>query len=182
MKLQIFNFVALIVLFMGWLSCTSDLDNPNEIDDLNDLHTFKWDASQQQEEFRPVNLGKESSYFAIDDNIVSFAVPYLVGSQAIEHPGYNLWAILLIMAEGSDVTSLAPIITLAPGATITLIEDRTEKEVLAKQVDYTGIAEVGIYNFRHQIDFTVIVPDGSTVTYMCLAVAIGDVLPWGGNP
>ena len=172
MKFQILKFFTISALLMGWLSCTSDLDDG---DDLNKPQTFKWDGLEQQEEFRPVNPGKESSYFAIDDKIVSFAVPYLVGTKVIEYPHHPYWSILLIMAEDTDVTSLNPVITLTPGATMTLIHDRKEQDP-PNQVDYTGIAEVGRYNFRHQIDFTIIAPDGSTFTYMCLAVAIGDVL------
>ena len=166
MKSQKIKFVALITLLMGWFSCTNDLNTPQ---------TFKWDASKQQEKFLPINQGKESAYFVIDDNIISFAVPYLVYTKVIEDPEHQLPSILLIMAEGTDVTSLAPIITLAPGVTMTMIHDRSEQ--VPNQVDYTGIAEVGKYNFRHQIDFTVIAPDGTTVTYLCLAVALGDVLP-----
>ena len=160
MKSPLFKFIAIFALLMGCFSCSND-------------NGFQWDSSKQQEEYRPVNPGKKSSYFAIDDNIISFAVPYLVGTKVIEYPQHNSWTIWLIMAEGTDVAKLAPIITLAPDATITLIEDRNE-QIPAKQFDYTGIAEVGAYNFRHQVDFTVIAPDGSTVTYLCLATAIGD--------
>ena len=172
MKIQTFKFIALLALLMGWFSCSND----------DDPYRFQWDDSTQQEEYRPINPGEESSYFAIDENIISFAVPYLVGTKTLEylpHPADGLnshsWFILLIMAEGTDVTSLTPIITLAPSVTITWIHDRNEQGA-ANQVDYTGIAEVGAFNFKHQIDFTVMAPDGSTVTYMCLAVAIGDVL------
>ena len=171
MKTQMLKLIVLLALFMGWFSCTGDLNDG-----------FQWDSSKQQEEFRPVNQGEKSSYFKIDGNIISFAVPHLVGTIAYEYvsqPGWespeSLWSISLIMAEGTDVTSLSPVITLAPGATITWIVDRNDQ--ISKQVDYTGIAEVGVYNFRNQVDFTVIASDGSTVTYMFLAVAIGDVLP-----
>ena len=181
MKLQSIKLIAILVLFMGWFSCTNDNDpsgfqwDDSEQQD-NLPYRFQWDDSEQQEEYRPVKPGGESSSFKIDDNIISFAVPYLIGTKVIEYTQHHNLSILLIMAEGTDVTSLTPIITLAPGTTITLIEDRNE-HVPANQVDYTGITEVGEYNFRHQIDITVIVPDGSIVTYMCLAVAIGDVLP-----
>ena len=167
---------------MGWFSCTSDLNDPQM------YIRFQWDGSEQQEEFRPVNQGKASSSFAIDDNIISFAVPYLVGTLVGEHipdpswkgiEGYSphLWTITLIMAKGTDVTSLAPIITLAPGATITWIHTNTDK-----QVDYTGIVEVGEYNFRQQFTVTLIATDGSQKSYMFLAVAIGDVLPCANCP
>ena len=190
MKLQIFKLVALVALFMGGLSCTNDLDDPQSGDPQSDnpkTYPFKWDGSKQQEEFRPINQGTESSSFSIDSIFISFAVPYLVGTVVFERlpeSGYggpnsfspHFWVVTLIMAKGTDVTKLAPVITLAPGATITLIDTGNE-QVPAKQVNYTGIAEVGAYNFRHQVDFTVIAPDGSTVKYKFLAVAIGDLLP-----
>ena len=180
MKLQMFKLIALIALFIGLFSCTKEEDDPNG---------FQWDDSKQQEEFRPVDQGKKSSYFKIDNNIISFAVPYLVGTRVIEYPpgtveGYNIWSINLIMAKGIDVSKLAPVITLAPGATITRIEWIKNNENPPKpeyygsiDVDYTGIAEVGEYNFKYQIDFIVRAPDGSIVKYKCSAVAIGDVLP-----
>ena len=177
-RIHTFKLVAFIALFMGWSSCTSDEDHSN---------VFQWNDSKQQEEYRPVDTGKASSYFAIDDNIISFAVPNLVGTKVVKYltetdlvspdgfRHYKLCAIILIMSKGTDVTKLAPVITLTPGATITCIHPRNE-QTPSQQVDYIGIAKVGEYNFRHQVDFTVIAPDGSTVTYMCLAVAIGDVL------
>jgi len=165
MKLQILKFVALMALMAlmaGEFSCTKEKDWP-------------------QDEFQPINSGKKSSYITIDSNIISFAVPYLVHTLANEHPsqpGYgspeglspHIWTIGLFMAKGTDVTKLSPIITLATGATITLISTSND-QVPAKQVDYTGIADVGEHNFRHQVDFTVIAPDGSTVTYKFLASA-----------
>jgi len=192
MKSQIFKFVALLALFIGWFSCTEDEDNPNG---------FQWDDSTQQEEFRPVNPGGKSSYFKIDDNIISFAVPYLVGTRVNEYPsepgwgspeGFSphIWTITLVMAKGVDVTKLAPVITLAPGATITQIDWRINTErfppilddVVTIDVDYTGIAEVGVYNFKCQVVFTVRASDGSIVNYIFLAVAIGNVSICCGCP
>ena len=178
MKLKMIKFVALVALFMGWSSCSKDEDDPKG---------FQWDDSKQQEEFRPVNQGKESSYFKIDNNIISFAVPYLVGTWALEwgspDGGPRIWTVTLIMAKGTDVAKLAPVITLAPGATITRIEwienyPPKQDDYAKIDVDYTGIAEVGVYNFKCQVDFTVRAPDGSIVEYIFLAVAIGDVLPY----
>ena len=51
------------------------------------------------------------------------------------------------MAEGTDVTSLAPIISLAPGVTITS-------------------QHAGEQDFSQQIEYTVIGEDGSTVSYL----------------
>ena len=73
---------------------------------------------------------KTSSAFAIDKNITSFEVANLVDKIIVEHPprpnygGPNafsphVWTITLIMAEGTDVTAISPIITLAPGVTLT---------------------------------------------------------------
>ena len=181
MKLQIIKLVAIFALFMGWFSCTSDSDNSQG-------HRFQWDGSQQREEFRPINAGTKSSSFAIDSNIVSFAVPYLVGTRVTEHlpiPGWgspegfspHFWTIALIMAKRTNVTKLSPVITLAPGATLTWIHHTIGVQNFSDQVDYTGITKVGALDFSKQVDFTVIEPDGSTVTYKFLAVAIGDILP-----
>jgi hypothetical protein len=176
MKIQIFKLIAILSLFMGCFSCT---DNEDE------SIGFQWDDSKQQEEFRPINPGGKSSSFKIDDNIISFAVPYLVGTWVNERPpepgwgspeGFSphIYSIWLILAKGTDVTKLAPVITLAPGATITLIEGI---DYPSKQVDYSGIAEVGMYNFIHQIDFIVRAPSSSIVIYKFVAIAIGAVNP-----
>jgi len=180
MKLQTFKFIALTAFFMVWFSCTKD-DDPDG---------FQWDDSEQQEEYRPVNQGKKTSYFKIDNNIISFAVPYLVGTWVNEYPpepgwgpdGFSphMWTITLVMVKGIDVSKIAPVITLAPGATIIRIEHSEHfppkpDDYGTLDVDYTGIAEIGEYNFKCQIDFTVRALDGSIVKYKFLAVAIGDV-------
>ena len=180
MKLQMFKIVALVALFMGWFSCTSNSDDSQG-------YRFQWDGSLQREEFRPINAGTKSSSFAIDSNIVSFAVPYLVGTTANEHlprPGWgspesfspHFWTIALIMAKRTNVTKLSPVITLAPGATLTWIHHTIGAQNFSEQVDYTGIAKVGALDFSKQVAFTVIAPDGSTVSYNFMAVAIGDDL------
>jgi len=185
MKLEMYKFIALIALLAGGLSCTEEKDE-------DDPNAFKWDYSTQQEEFSPVNPGTKSSYFKIDGNILSFAVPYLVGTRVNEYPSeftgipHDIWTIKLIMAKGVDVSRLAPVITLAPGATLTRIEHRISTDhyppipddFATIDVSYTGIVEVGVYDFRYQVDFTVSTPDGSQVIYMYLAVAIGDVWPY----
>jgi hypothetical protein len=181
MKLQIFKLIAILALFMGLYSCSKDKDEPDG---------FHWDGSPQSEEHRPVNPGEKSSSFKIDDNIISFAVPYLVGTLVLEYPpepslgypeGYSphIYTIKLIMPKGTDVTKLAPFVTLAPGAMLTLIEGI---DYTSKQVNYTGIAEVGEYSFKNQIGFTVITPDGSTISYIFLANVIGAVYPCIGCP
>ena len=178
MKIQIFKLIAILAIFMGWFSCSNDED---------ESIGFQWDGSLQQEEYRPINPGEESSSFKIDDNIISFAVPYLVGTLATEHlpePSYetpegyspHFWTILLIMEKGTDCTKLAPVITLASDVTMTWIHPSNE-QAPSKEVDYTGIVEIGMDNYKSQVDFTVVTPDGSTVTYVFLAVAVDDVLP-----
>jgi len=187
MKSKISKLIALIALFTaGGFACTKDEDDPNG---------FQWDDSEQQEEFRPINLGKKSSYFKIDDNVISFAVPYLVGTWVNEYlpePGWGgcpecfspyIWTITLIMAKGIDVTKLAPVITLDTGATITRIET-SNPQIPVKQVNYTGIAEVGKHDFTYQVDFVVNSSTSlySQVKYKFLAVAIGDLLPYHDSP
>ena len=157
MKSIIIKLIALIALLAGWFSCAKDKDDPKG---------FKWDDSKQQEEFRPVNQGEKSSYFKIDNNIISFAVPYLVGTRVTEYPpeivwdspegGPRIFTVFLIMAKGTDISKLAPVITLASGATITRIEWIINNEVPPKpeyfvtiDVDYTGITGVGVINFKH---------------------------------
>jgi len=105
---------------------------------------------------------------AIDPNIVSFALPGIVRAYFVEYlpfPNYlgipeawspHEWTIHLVMAKGTDRTKLAPIITLAPGATIT--------------------PESGaVLDFTNGVEWTLIAPDGSTVTYKIPPVfVIGD--------
>jgi len=188
MKLQKFSLVTLLALLMVWFSCTNDLNNFQEIGQSlpNDTVWVRWDwDGKQQEKFRPTDPGTKSSWYAIDRNIISFAVPNLIGTIVYESPpipgygpdGYSphLWVSTLIMAEGTDVTKLAPIITLASGATITWIHT-SNLLVPSQKVDYTGIVKVGVHDFSHQVDFVVIAPDGSTVTYVFVAAATG---AWG---
>ena len=174
MKIQIFKLVAFLVILIGGFSCTNDEDDPDG---------FQWDDSKQWEKFRPVNPGEKSSSFRIDDNIISFAVPYLVGTSVSEYPpepGWGspeafspqMWIITLIMAKGTDATKLAPVITLAPGATLSVIEGI---DYPSKHVNKTGIVEIGEYSFKNQIDFIVTTPDRATVIYKFFAIAIGDV-------
>jgi len=145
------------------------------------------DENSDDDNLKMVSIKIECSQTgAVDFNIVSFALPGIVEVRCTEHPpqlGFgtpeglspHVWAIALVMAEGSDVTQLAPTITLVPGATITWIHTKNDKEqVISKQVNYTGIADVGVADFSKQVDYVVIAPDGSTVIYMFLASAIGD--------
>jgi len=94
-----------------------------------------------------------STTFAIDKNIISFEIPNLVDKNIIEfapYPNYggdpnvwspHIWSITLIMAEGTDITSLAPIITLAPGVTLT--SKHTGVQDFSRHVEYTIISEDG---------------------------------------
>ena len=171
MKSQIFKLIALIALLPAGFSCTGDSNDSQK------YCRIQWDGSEQQEEFRPINPRTKSSSFAIDGNIISFAVPYLVGTIVTEHlpiPGWgsseglspHFWTITLFMAEKTDVTKLAPIITLAPNVTITNVES----------------INGDVHDFSQQVDYTVIAPDGSTVKYKFSAVAIGDYLPCANCP
>jgi hypothetical protein len=122
MKSQIIKFVALMVLLMGGFSISAQ-------------------------------NSKTSSAFAIDRNITSFAVDGLVDKKIYAHqvdPNETITTIALIMAEGTDVTALSPVITLASGASIT---PRT----------------FGAQDFSQQITYTVTAQDGSTATYLFLA-------------
>jgi hypothetical protein len=122
MKLQIIKLVALIALLMGGSSISAQ-------------------------------NSKTSSAFAIDKNITSFAVDSLVDKKIIVHEidqDLTITSITLIMADGADVTSLTPDITLASGAAIT---SRT----------------VGAQDFYHQVTYTVAARDGTTSTYLFLA-------------
>jgi len=60
------------------------------------------------------------------------------------------------MAECTDVISLAPIITLAPGAKIKSIEPSAPGVSISP-----GHADV--LDFSHQVEYTVIAEDGSIV-------------------
>ncbi|MDR2969826.1 MAG: hypothetical protein LBV32_09535 [Tannerellaceae bacterium] len=178
MNLQTFKLVALMVLISGCFSCTNDLDDP----------TPPVEGTFPLEKFDVINPGEKSSSFAIDTNVVSFAVPNTVRATAYEHlpiPGYggpnawspHYWRIHLFMAEGTDITSLAPIVTLAPGVTITKIEWGYHKEPgfpESEQVNYTGITDVGVQDFSKPVHYTVIKSDGSTITYKFLAITISD--------
>ena len=105
------------------------------------------------------SLVPSSTAFAIDKNIISVEISNLVDTHMLEHAPYpdyggggpnvwspHFWTIKMFMAEGIDVTSLAPIINLAPGAAITSQHARVQ-------------------DFSQPVEYTVICEDGSTVTY-----------------
>ena len=130
------------------------------------------------------NPVSSSTAFAIDKNIISVEISDLVDVHITEFAPYSgyggipeawsphEWRIRMIMAEGTDITSLAPIITLAPGATIT-----------SKHAD--------VQDFSQMVEYTVICEDGSTVAYLFSAYvqdnsrAIGTVYvecsPWSAG-
>ena len=120
----------------------------------------------------------------VDPNIVSFALPGIVFATTYEYPPYlnnggfpeelnpHFWTTALGMAKETDCTKLAPIITLTPGATITSIHLGTGEQTVSKNVNYTGIAEIGVYDFTTQVSIYLTAPDGSTVAYTFLAFAI----------
>jgi len=183
----------LFVIFLGLFSCASNMnDYQDDLSQSNNsrekLYQWFWDGAQQ-DEFRPSNPGTKSSSYAIDSNIVSFAIPYLIGTRVWEHPvfpnygGPNafspyLWTNTLIFAEGTDVSKLSPIIKLASGATIIRITYAdSDKQIITKQVKYAGIADVGVLNFDYQVDIEVLAPNGSSITYAFSGVATGVWLP-----
>ena len=101
----------------------------------------------------------------VDPYIVSFALPGIVDAKCFEVPPYhsyggfpeawgpNDWSIHLVMAKGTDRTKLAPVITLAPGCTIT--------------------PESGtVLDFTKNIEWTLTTPDGSTVKYYMASVFV----------
>jgi hypothetical protein len=98
MEIQKLKFLALI---MVWFSCSNDSD-------------------VLQDKYQPINPGKKSSSFAIDSNIISFAVPYLVNTEVYEYLPFSYedcecfsshyWTIKLIMKKGIDVTKLDPLV------------------------------------------------------------------------
>jgi len=104
---------------------------------------------------------------AVDPNIVSFALPGIVHVMCFEnlpYPNYggfpeawspHYWSIHLVMAKETDRTKLAPIITLAPGTTIT---------------PKSGT----VLDFTNGIEWTLKAPDGSTVQYGASVFVIGD--------
>jgi len=122
---------------------------------------------------------------AVDSNIVSFALPGIFIAQVYEHPRYpdyggipgalspHTWFIGLGMAKGTDCTKLAPIFSLAPGARIAEIIQRSGTQDISELVDYTGIAKVGPYDFTKQVDFVLRALDGSKVTYIIQAHDMG---------
>ena len=163
MKQNIIKITMLIALLTGWFSCADD----------------RCDCNCPQGAAQVINFGEKTASFAIDSNIISFAVPYVACTFINEHPSTPgrvpnsitpaYWTITLLMPKGTDFTKLAPIITLAPGATITLIYEQD-----FKYVDYTGIAKIGAMDFSKQVDIRVIAPDGSAITYSFIARYIND--------
>ena len=145
MKLQILKLVALIALLTaGGFSCTKDDD-------------------------KMVSIKIQDKSGEVDPYIVSFALPgidYAYCDKGLQsyhsYEGFpkelnpDDWFINLVMAKGTDRTKLAPIITLAPGATIT--------------------PESGtVLDFTKHIEWTLQAPDGTTVKYYLGSVfVIGD--------
>ena len=105
MKSQIFKLIALIALFTAG-SFSSAAQNNRSADPIS-----------------------SSTAFSIDKNIISVEISNLVDTHIIEHEPYSgyggfpeawsphEWTIRMFLAEGTDITSLSPIISLAPGAT-----------------------------------------------------------------
>jgi len=127
MKLQFLKFIALIALFTAGGFSSLAQNNGSTLSSDN-------------------NPFSSATAFAIDKNIISVEISNLVDAQTLEFAPYSnyggipelwsphYWIITLIMAEGTDVTSLAPIITLAPGATIT--SQHAGVQDFSQQVEY----------------------------------------------
>jgi len=171
MKSQTIKLVAFLTLLAVSISCT---------DDRSDC-----DCGCPEGAIEVTNSGKTSSFFTIDDNIISFALPHVLCIFIHETPSIptdggpnavspHYWTITPLMPERTDFTKLAPIITLAPGAKINSIYTNAQG---FKYVDYTGIAKIGATDFSKQVDIQVIAPDGSTVTYTFIARLRNDFRP-----
>ena len=147
MKSQILKVITLIVLLMaGCFACTDE----NNTDDYN-----------------MVSIEIKCAFSGVvDPNIVSFSLPGIVEAvcfkdppidggfpEELNHDLHATWTIHLTMAEGTDRSKLAPIITLTPGATIT--------------------PESGnVFDFSNHIEFTLTAPDGSKVKYYLVSVIV----------
>ncbi|MDR2910223.1 MAG: InlB B-repeat-containing protein [Bacteroidales bacterium] len=93
------------------------------------------------------------SLFVVDSIITSFKVDSLTDKIVNVHKigdDETVVSIVLVMAEGIDVSSLTPVISLAPGASI-----KPESGV--------------VQDFSQQVDYIVTAEDGTTVTYLVLA-------------
>ena len=203
MKAQMFKILALLTLFMGCgVSCSSDLDIIQ-----NDTFAKDLFIPQDQEKFQPTDAGTKSSSFSIDNNFISISVPYLVSTEVTENPPRktegnpfgltpHVWTILLVFAEGTDVTKLSLNFTLESGVIISSIKTATDTttpvvlydfskvygnydytKMIAGEYNFSKILG-DVFDFTKQVNFVVIAPDGSTVTYLFLAYAIGDKLPY----
>ena len=104
----------------------------------------------------------------VDTNIVSFALPGIVEAVCFKDPPNNggfpkemnhdfhtTWTIHLTMAEGTERSKLAPIITLTPGASITLVYAYS-------------------FDIYKKSEWKLIAQDGSTVNYSVGVFFIGD--------
>jgi len=163
---KIIKCISFLTIFTLFVSCEKE-------------EGFRWDESRWQlEEFKPINKGKKSSYFKIDDKIISFAVPYLVGTHVVEVPkedwlSYPTWLIKLVMSKGTDVSKLSPIISLAPGATIKRIDWVNNGLNVTTIANYKDTIDIGSINFKDQVTFYVTSSEGKSVLYRCVAIAIG---------
>ncbi len=139
--------VAILLLLTGGFACTNDGNT-----DADSMVSIKIQCNNTD---------------AVDPNIVSFALPSIVDVVCCEHlpyPNYggipeawspHLWTIYLVMSKGTDRTKLVPIITLAPGATITPVSGT-------------------VRDFTNPVEWTLTATDGSTVNYQATVFVIGD--------
>ena len=135
MKTKIFKLSVTLLLLVGCFACNNDDDN---------MVSIKIQCSMTG---------------AVDPNIVSIAHPNLVNAICSEHPqdpifdrlNPHFWTITLFMEKGTDCANLAPIITLAPGATI------------------TPTVSGAVHDYTKGVDRTLTAPDGSTIFYTVFA-------------
>jgi len=135
MKSKIFKLLAILFLLVGGFACKNDNDKMGSI---------------------KIQCNITGT---VDPNIASIAHPDLVNAVCCEYqpdPIYDgknphRWTITLFMAKGTDCTKLAPIITLAPDATI------------------TPAVSGAVHDYTKGVDWTITAPDGSTVFYTVFA-------------
>lgn len=107
--------ISCVLLFQQAYSCA-------------DFRTFKYrEADTSKVENKPLDTGTD---------ILSFALPQQKSSAIINN---KIYTVNIDVYQGTDLTSLTPIVALSSGATIRL--DNVGKMDLTKKISYTVIAE-----------------------------------------
>ncbi|MDR2909938.1 MAG: hypothetical protein LBV47_01020 [Bacteroidales bacterium] len=140
--MKILKFVALIALLAGVFSCTKNIELVNS----------QYFTSSSEKKL----LNEPNSSFAVDSLITSFEVDGIV-DMTVDIRNINeketVTVITLKMEEGSDVTSLAPSITLAPDATI---------------IPESGTA----HDFSKHVVYAVTTEDGTRAIYLAVSESV----------